>query len=287
LTTAPTPARFDPQFAHARVGWLPPDLQVLSMDSSELSYGAAYQYKPAPGTNTDGPVVNLRLAQAGYEQSQHPGSHEWPTTPAPPVNGHPAVWVHPPGQNGTAAVLRWSFAADASATVSVDQLRGGLDAQQTAHRVADSVEIGTFERIATPFQLTRIPAGATLSSVWVQIQDDASMPWEANLSLSSGDASIDVHVFAKPDCVCGGKFDTAQNTTVNGIPAWLAEGGVTLYYGAVIAEVNVVPALRPTTQADDSRRAIQAALGSLSLTDMAAALSVYPNHADWRAPLVR
>jgi hypothetical protein len=283
-SAAPTlrPARFDPRYVHADFGWLPRGVQLDSIDASELRYAASYQYKPPPGGHTEGPVVSLELHQPGYTGSSSRADGT-PTTPAPPVRGNRAVWVRPPGEGVATAILRWSVGAGASVTLTVTGLRDGLDAQQSAHRIADSLRIGTFAAIVTPLRLARVPAGMSLSSVWIQIQDDSSRAWEAKLTLAGGGTGVSVFVFSKPDCVCGNKFDTEPNTTINGTPAWVTDRSVTLYFGRVIAEVGLVPAHRlPGTAKERSNRG---AVAPPDLTDLAAALTVYPNRADWRAPL--
>jgi hypothetical protein len=277
-TTAPPatagPHRFDPRLVQAHIGWMPPGLQVLSMAASELSFTTGYQYKPPPGGHSGDSVVSLMLKWPGAPKTNITEG-DWPTTPAPPVNGHPAVWVHAPVSAGT-VVLRWSFGAGGAATVIVGGLRGGLDAQATTHRIAGSVHIRAAEPIRAPFHLAHVPAGRSLSSLRLQIQDDVSMPWEASLILSGRGPSINVRVFAKPACECDGKFDTTQNTTINDTPAWVVDGSVTLYFGPVIAELTLVP---------DRNRRDQDTATPPDLAELAAALTVYPNRTEWRAPL--
>jgi hypothetical protein len=282
-TSTPMPARFDPRFVQARLGWIPPGLQLFAVSASELSYYTSYRYKPAPGENAGDSTVRLELELPGYEESSSRPRREWPTTPAPPVNGHPAAWVHAPQADAQTAILRWSYAAGSSATVTVIGLRGGLDARQSARRVAERVRIATGEPITTPFHLARVPAGMPLSSISVKIQDDNAMPWEAGLTFTGGGESVNVHVFPKPDCVCGHKFDTDQNATINGTPAWVADRSVTLYFGRVIAEVNLTPDHNPSGHPGNDRP--NEGAPSPDLVDLAAALTVYPDRADWRPPL--
>jgi hypothetical protein len=280
-SSPPTPAsaRFDPRFIHAHIGWIPPGLQLASREASALTYASSYQYKPPSGRHADGPVVTLRLSQPGQPEPES----DAPTTFASAVNGRGAVWIQPPGEDATTAILRWSFVGGVSATLTVAGLRGGVDVQQVAHRIADSVRIGTFGPITTPFHLASVPADMSLSSVWVQIQDDASRAWESGLTFAGGGAGVNVHVFPKPDCACGNKFDTVQNTTINGTPAWMSDTSVTLYFGRVIAEITLTPDRDRSGPANDPTN--HATVASPNLADLAAGMTVYPNRADWRAPL--
>ena len=110
------------------------------------------------------------------------------------------------------------------------------DAKQVALHIARSVSVGRFEPIRVPFQLARIPAGTTLSSVYVQDTVGAGkIPWEAGLTLAKSGVTTSVNLMGKPDCYCGGKWETHQNTTVNRHPAWLdrrfGHQSITIYFG--------------------------------------------------------
>jgi hypothetical protein len=276
------PPAFDPLLAHARPGWLPPGLVPIGDQSTAAHFNADYGYPVAPSAADDGAGVSVTLSQSGDTIALPRALHE---TAAPPVQGHPATWVQlDPAYAAADAALRWSYAPGAVAQVAVTKLRGGLDPQQVASRTADALEIGTFDPIALPMTVARIPPGAVVSSLWSAAQRGAGTEWDGGLVLTSHGSLIEILIDGEEPCPCIAY--ASHNTTVNGSPAWLIPNkSIIVYYGEyATGEIEVS---LPGHGDAESERAAPAALAPLGLQGLAEAITVFPDPADWRPPIAR
>jgi len=226
------PARFDPLVEYASFGWLPEESKMNSSFTSvnDVRFATMVrQYVPDP---SKGPMASLPAASVNasvYAAGSMPQSELpldlWgptdptptepyaPVTDAPDVNGAPAYWVTVPGEPET-IILKWRYAPDAWAEVTVSRLDGDL--RQSAHRVASELRVGGTARLRFPFDLTGLPAGLRpVASMFAEGGLDE--PWRVELDLSTDDRKMNVNVAVDP-ILASDRRDA--NITVDGHQAY-------------------------------------------------------------------
>ncbi|AUI59294.1 hypothetical protein [Amycolatopsis sp. BJA-103] len=225
------PARFDPLVRYASFGWLPEqdtlDWRTTSINGERLTLKASrFVPDPAngPGATLPATHVEVRLYAAGVAplterpiETQLPGEGTrtvpyGPVTGAPAVNGAPAYWVGVPGDSGT-LILKWRYAADGWAELSVSRLKG--DPRETARRIAEALRTDGAERLRFPFKFTGLSPEIRPTASEIE-EGGLAGAWRATLDLN---LRPDGHGPALSVSVHPGTDGLVPNTTVDGHPA--------------------------------------------------------------------
>lgn len=300
-TVANAPARFDPLVEYASFGWLPEKSKLNRRFTSvnDVRFATeASQYVPDP---SNGPMASLPAASvdasfyaAGVQPESELPLEVWgpstdPSEPyasvtdAPPVNGIPAYWVSVPDHPET-IILKWRYAPDAWAEVTVARLEGDL--RQSAHRVASELRFGGAERFRFPFHLTGLPDGLRpVASVFAEGGLDG--PWRVELYLSTENRELNAHVSVDP-ILDSDKRD--PNTTVDGHEARrdTTTGDPTdsfmvadSQYADQLSVYDDAAGVESGVMVDAKTPADAAPLGPDGALGLYRGLTVHPDHADW------
>jgi hypothetical protein len=298
------PARFDSLVRYASFGWLPAESAMMTWrytDIDEERFAIGMRKSPSTVSSPDGPAVNASFYVARQEPESKGPLVQWgppgftgesaSVTDAPAVGGARAYWVTVPGVPDM-IILRWRYATDGWAEVTVSRLAGDL--RQIAHRVAIGLRAGGTERLRFPFRLSGVPAGMRHERALIS-EGLPYAPWSADLTLLSGThdsdegLSINVSIHGKSPVTRNSNFSVDGHQALRqtnlrniiGIDMPDARYGDSLVVYDDVRDVESRITVGARTQADVSRVGPEMALGVYR------GLTLFPDRADWTGQPLR
>ncbi|MEU5942429.1 hypothetical protein ABZ807_25355 [Micromonospora sp. NPDC047548] len=214
-SAAPMPARapaaFDPARQYADFGWLPAGLtgRMVATGTAQLALNASPLVDVASPDRRGGAMVDLRIVSAGHDIAfDAPSDFAVPVArggsaglePAEPVNGRTARW-NTLASDPRGAALRWEYAPDTWAELTVQGASEGSDPRALARRIALDVRYGVQAPVRLPVHFASFPA--SLKPMAYVVGTAADGTWNVDVSYGAGrrtkygDWPLTVHVMPR------------------------------------------------------------------------------------------
>ena len=213
------PTAFDPLTTYVRYGWLPDEMtgRIRGVTNAKIDLYATYPLGGSTG-GYEGAQLTVHAADT-YTGTPQAGSVG--------VNGTSASWAPGADRSGT---LRWRYAANGWAELSIVKLRGTGDVPTVAYRIANGLTFGVTAPLSLPYRLTGVPAGLKVRQLSVyRTPGDPSWAWHVRVEYSDLADEVDpvshtfralvVEIYPSSDRVGDDKKVGRPNTTVDGHPA--------------------------------------------------------------------
>lgn len=204
-------ASFDPLVPYASFGWLPAGLSdretrsrrhLLVLEASD----------PAKAGGQQPPAVTLTVAPKGARLFDS----GWRLFATAPVNGRPALGAHEPAPPVAGALLRWEYAEEAWAELTVYASAG--DPEPIARRVAERVRFAAADRLRLPFAPAAVVAGMPPEDVTVTWRGPQEWTVSVQYGVDTGRGTRPgwpLRISVRP----GRERYRSGNTTLDGRPA--------------------------------------------------------------------
>ncbi|HXA60281.1 MAG TPA: hypothetical protein VNW94_14075, partial [Streptosporangiaceae bacterium] len=193
---AASPARHpDPLIEHASFGWLPAGFAHSGVEKDEVfTQTMAAPTSDAvratlPAGTRDVAYISLMEARGTRPDLDKLTGGLWAhRTVAPPVNGHPAYWVVPPGRASVGQVydaeLWWQNQPGHWVAVETVGLIPA-DIAGTVGRIARTITFDRARPVPMPLRVTGLPAGLTVTSANVMVEAAHGF-WWSSLGFTDG-----------------------------------------------------------------------------------------------------